>query len=163
VMLLLVVTACAPNHETQVNVPSALQPYVARFQQTGQDVTGEEIVITDLVVKFQQGNLDGGDESGVCATSPYTSPTITIAEGDWMGMSEEQREILMFHELGHCVLHRAHLNSLISILVAGGQTENVPESIMYFSAPSQLTEGDVYETNHDQYMKELFTVTEPSL
>lgn len=72
---------------------------------------------------------------------------IDIDKSFWMQASESERETLIFHELGHCVLKREHNSKM--------NADNMPESIMY---PS-IIGGYTYYTQHTQeYYNELFKV-----
>jgi hypothetical protein len=59
-------------------------------------------------------------------------------------MEDADREELIFHEMGHCVLGRAHK----SIKTA----EGIPASIMH---PYRIS-NSVYKEYRDQYLNELF-------
>jgi len=48
----------------------------------------------------------------------YTDPTIYVDPDMWVPMSLVTRELMMFHELGHCVLHRGHVESIVSVMNA---------------------------------------------
>jgi hypothetical protein len=53
----------------------------------------------------------------------------------WEEASQTEKEVLVFHELGHCVLNREHNESLIS-------EQNIPKSIMY---------PYIFETEYEMY------------
>jgi hypothetical protein len=80
---------------------------------------------------------------GVCTLGDGT-PTITISKTQWDSLSEENKELLLFHEMGHCLLNRTHDNN-----------ESVArkwESIM-LQWPQKISD---YSQNKDEYLKELF-------
>jgi hypothetical protein len=62
----------------------------------------------------------------------------------WGSLTSSYREMLLFHELGHCLLNRSH---------QGNDFYN-PTSIMNASLFSDLN----YKTNYDYFIKELFHV-----
>ncbi len=116
--------------------------YVERFEEVSAEV-GRPVKVADLVVKF--GEV-GERQDGVCETGDFIPPTIIINSKNWGKMNESAREALMFHELGHCVLFRHHLDKMMA--------ENVPESMMYPVALPPAT----YDEYRDHYHRELFGV-----
>jgi hypothetical protein len=126
-----------------VSVAQDFQPYVQKFQQVAQQ-QGKPVQITNLVVKF--GPMENQYERGICEIDGDNPPTITIDQAAWEQMSDDEREPLVFHELGHCVLMRAHRPDMMG---AG-----VPASIMN---PYTLA-GWTYDEYKTYYMKELFSV-----
>ena len=68
---------------------------------------------------------------------------IEIDENYWNAYSYYGKEQLIFHELGHCVLHRPHSEE-----VAG----TIPASIMY---PIAFGDRPEYKENLEYYYKEL--------
>lgn len=88
-----------------------------------------ELNLNNLVMKF--GPLDPA-LAGTCSNGP----TVTIAEDYWHEITAWEKEILIYHELGHCLLGQAHrANSIMSS----------PE-INYYS----------YAWHRDTYVAELF-------
>ena len=137
------------NKDSVQNIPDEFKSYVDLFfseaQNRGSNINLNEV---DLTVRF--GTVSG-NASGLCA---FQSNTITIDETDWSTMSEERRTWLMFHELGHCVLDRQHLNietnngECLSIMKG---TENLFECSTNFYS----------EKWWDYYLNELFDSTTP--
>lgn len=116
--------------------------YVTEFEALSQQ-SGNPIQVTDLMIQF--GSLDSSSaERGECVVGEGT-PTITIDEDYWNSSDENTRKTLIFHELGHCVLHREHLTGISS----GGY----PLSLMN----AYTVSGYVYEAETDYYNAELFT------
>lgn len=83
-----------------------------------------------------QKELLGGKPVGV----------IKIRRGRWKEASQDSREQLIFHEIGHCLLNRSHSDSL----VRRGRYV-MPKSIMSASRISD----EVYKANRDYYVSEL--------
>ena len=79
----------------------------------------------------------------------YKTPIIDINPEAWSYMSASEKETLIFHELGHCILNRGHDNSSI---YDGGYSSYIPSSIMHEYAISST----FYESRYDHYIKELF-------
>lgn len=61
----------------------------------------------------------------------------------WISFHESERENVMFHELGHCLLRREHRNDMV---------KNHPLSIMHESS----VDNSQYERFKGYYLKELF-------
>lgn len=122
-------------------------PYVAQFEISAA-LNGSPLKVEDL--KITLGNLSQdslNQESGLCEITEGQTPLITIDQASWESMDETERESLIFHELGHCVLRRAHLAVI--------RTNGSPESIMN---PTLVAEFDyVHDQNH--YHSELFSKT----
>lgn len=76
-------------------------------------------------------------------------PHITANMIEWKLMSEDKREALMFHELGHCILNRRHDSEYVEI-----KGKWVPRSLMNpFILSSQI-----YLENREYYLDELFSI-----
>ena len=90
------------------NVPEEVQPYIDRFQDEAAkrnwDLHLSEI---GLDIVFQE-DLDG-DLAAVC-----NEGQIVISRQTWNARGDNWREAMIFHELGHCVLHRVHDNDILS-------------------------------------------------
>jgi hypothetical protein len=54
------------------------------------------------------GATDSAQEQGYCVLSSDASPTVVINEDVWNDLDAVEKEALIFHELGHCVLFRRH-------------------------------------------------------
>jgi hypothetical protein len=120
------------------DIAPEFREYTARFEVLG------HLKIGDLKAKF--GTLRGNTETvGLCVVEEDgTPPSIVIDRDYWYEAGDLQREELMFHELGHCVLNRDHLNDL--------NRDRCPKSLMYW----QTIERDCLEDHHADYMKEMF-------
>lgn len=149
VLLGLSASACAPKekaHELFLQVDAPFQNYVHNFEQVSSD-EGQALVIDDLVVSF--GSTPSLNETGVCEWAENETPRITINQRIWNTLTDYDRQEVMFHELGHCVLRRVHHNSE---MMAYNGTVQVAESIMY---PYRIS-GTIYRDNIVHYHNELF-------
>lgn len=134
------------------------QEYVNRFLYEAA-LRGRPILIDNLVVKLvddvgQPTNPDEEEDEndpiahgiqsqaseyvGMCTTGAYT-PGITLKIDYWKEANDTQKENLLFHELGHCILGLGH---------------NKYKSVMY---PSIL-DPDYYLENRKQLLDDLFKV-----
>jgi len=97
-------------------------------------------------VTIQIGSLDhyGSGVIGLCETG-YGLRRVTLDPDFWNNVSNTQKELLMHHELGHCILYRAHRTSLLS---SGAEA-----SIMY----PIIMASSTYLNDYNYYQNELFT------
>lgn len=91
-----------------------LDKYVRIFVQEASK-RGVEVSVDDLNVNFSdQIEVKGTpDAIGACYTGGDISQ-VKILSSSWEFSDEIEREALMSHELGHCVLFRLHCNALNS-------------------------------------------------
>jgi hypothetical protein len=113
-------------------------PSVEKFEAEAA-LQGAPVHVSDLII--ERGPLEHGI-GAVCHEQPGATPRIVVNEADWDQFSASYQESILFHELGHCVLGRAHVPAV----------EGRPPSLMVPAAP----EADVYEQNRAFYLNELF-------
>lgn len=146
--ILLLITACAPSHKHTLQV-SGFESQVNAFQAAGASV-GEPLYIDDLIINF--GDLSGANEAGLCQTgTETTTPVITIDATYWSHTNDVQKELLLFHELAHCILDRLqHRNDYNS--------DHMPASIMNYCSCAFTSSGvqTYYMENRQIYIHELF-------
>lgn len=142
-------SSCAPkqkDHEAFLQVDSAFSDYVHNFEQVAAQ-EHQPLVINDLVVSF--GDTPNLNETGVCEWAENTTPTVIVNQRIWNTLNDYDKQEVIFHELGHCILRRVHQSTEI---MAYNNTMQIPESIMY---PYRIT-GSVYRDNMVHYNDELF-------
>lgn len=130
--------ACAPG---AVYDPGEFGSYVEKFEAEGA-LRGVEFQERNLVVRF--GELPNARARGMCEIGEGMTPTVTISEEAWNNSTEVEREQLMFHELGHCMLLRGHQS--------GMDDHGHPVSLMN---PYKIQET-VYLTKQAELLDELF-------
>lgn len=137
-ILMLFVCSCGPKAGS---VEKGLESYITSFKvRTG--------VTPKSDVRF--GILEEGT-AGICETWSDGYTRITIDPNYFEEISEEQREELVYHELGHCELGRDHDETLT--YKAGVR---IPESVMYPYVFSS-TWAKVYGTLRGEYISELLS------
>lgn len=94
------------------------------------------------------GNLPG-TRVGVCTMYSDGNWEITVDREYWNTASKESRIGLIFHELGHCILHRQHEEQY----VVTQNNDQIPKSLMY---PYNFYDIE-YSDFWDYYSKELFS------
>ncbi|OUR96854.1 hypothetical protein A9Q84_10985 [Halobacteriovorax marinus] len=109
-------------------------------------------VIGDVPINF--GDTENTSFDGVCNTYSDGTKEVIIKQSWWNSASVHQREVMIFHELGHCSLNRDHDSEIISkeSYVVKGSIMNpvIPGSSHYLQ----------YKT---AYLTELFTYNKAPL
>jgi len=146
IILLLAVlfgSSCSKNNDFIVD--AAIQPYFDLFeieaQKRGKEVDLAKDLINGIVVDLVDDVV-----YGQCATTASTGiRTVRVNREFWDSASPADREFLIFHELGHCVLERLHLDATdsngncISIMHSGTSPCRFP-----------------YLDKREEYLEELF-------
>ena len=151
-------TACgaSTSYNKSLKIESDFIEYVQKFEE----LNGNKI--DDLQIQF--ATLDPSI-AGLCETETIVTikkltgkkvitktPKIKINLAYWSNQLADdnaRREMLIFHELGHCILNRAH-NSEVNIY-------NEPISIMF----PFIFSHNSYVRNYDMYINELFLYNNP--
>lgn len=162
--LIFLLTNCQdqPDPEPpQYQVDARVDSYVQVFRQEAQK-RGKVLTIDNLIVEF--GQTKGQDVCGECQLNAGQTPRIRLKmeASCWTGASEQVRECLVFHELGHCLLRRPHKNT---------QFPNGPyvslmnsEDISVYATCLYDIGGDVCDKRPRRayYLDELFDETTPA-
>lgn len=102
----------------------------------------------NLIIKFgtlgDPGPVAGSEIVGECITQENATPVVVIDQLYWSQASDSVREELIWHELGHCLLHRVHRMDVLS--------NNEPASIMN----PMLFDPYAIQNNYQYYKTELF-------
>lgn len=158
----LLLTACGNNFVgNELKVDARVQPFVTRFLQESSN-QGKSTTLGNLTIDLDDSLMlkDGSWTLGVCYSSSTGKNRVAISTDFWLGpkdadgvrhsvYSAAEKEELLFHELGHCVLGRDHVTRTA---FAVDRNQTIPVSIMY---PYHLGQRK-YSGNYDYYMKELF-------
>ena len=151
---ILLASCGAIQHKSVYEVDPELEPYIHLFEERAfeQHLT---ITISDIKVYFVDDL--GQDESSVtlAVCMQYTTddgmnidtPEIQVDRNEFKRITGPQHEALMFHELGHCVLHRDHDDTRVPA------ENNRYESIM----STYIVSSYMYTHYYEAYMHELFT------
>jgi len=87
----------------------------------------------------------GEDYNGVCFTTPDNKKEIVIDPNYWQVSSDLMKEMLIAHELGHCVCNREHtsyedlkwydhfFSRILSEKINGFLYDGCPDSLMHYS------------------------------
>lgn len=136
-LFILVVSGCGREYNV-----SGFESYVSSFEESAH-ARGVDLAIADLVIEF--GTPAAPTADATCYQGGNTVPRIVIDQKKWDAMPEAKRTALLFHEMGHCVLDRPHLDGAKS-------GSSCPVSVMN----SYTLSATCYSSNEDYYLSELF-------
>lgn len=128
------------------NVDTRLWVYFERFE----DAATERGINFSLEEANVSGSIEeepGHPSSGGCSQdSNGTMHHVSIREDFWASSTPTQREILIFHELGHCYLQRQHENAVLE----DGNCASLMRS------GSSFCRDNYFVDTRDYYLDELF-------
>lgn len=105
-----VVASCSKEDEVDYFVDCSLTEYFDRFV----DEAAERGVVVDFLADPVNGYIrviTSQNVIGQCAHKEDEPNTVIIDKLYWDAATDLEREFLVFHELGHCVLDREHLDN----------------------------------------------------
>ena len=121
--LLFLLTGCGleqppqPHDLNKVVLLNSFSGYLNIFIDQA-DQHGVALDISALIIRFH--DLVSTDKEivlGMCTFQQGSAPSIMIDPTHWKDLSMVGRELLLFHELGHCLLKRDHTaNDVVSIM-----------------------------------------------
>jgi hypothetical protein len=97
---------------------------------------------------------------GECVWNVITGRKIILDQVHWQEWDDASKESLLFHELGHCVLHRAHRLDTVQMVPPG---DTVATTFSASLMNPTFVDGATHLQFKDYYLNELFTVSQPSL
>ena len=126
---------------------ASVMPLVKKFEQEAAKYKNRpDFKVGDIPVNF--GDTRDKKFDGVCIKYPDGTREVILKQSWWEGSSEAMKEVIVFHELGHCRLGRSHNNETS----LGFTSVMVKISVMNSVVPSSY----FYEMFRDEYLKELF-------
>ncbi len=138
-------TGFMSDEELFPTVVPELRPFFIAFEEEaakrGMSINLTEIGVTGNIVELGNNNV-----LGLCRHNVDEPNRIAVDISAWVDGSESLRELIVFHELGHCVLDRQHRDDAengqcISIMHSG-----VTDCVTPLSDPRF----------RDEYLDELF-------
>ncbi len=97
------------SKEEEVVIEDELRPYIEDFiQEAGE--RGLDLDISDLTAQIE--DIQGRSVVGQCSHNSNKPNEIVIDSKFWNSNSLLDREYVIFHELGHCLLLRSHLDEV---------------------------------------------------
>ena len=106
------------------NVPQGLWDYFQRFEEAGQE-RGYSIDLNAQNISAEIMEISADGVAGSCTYGSHQPGHIVIDQTFWNQASDLIKEMVIFHELGHCSLFRGHTEgahangSCISIMRSG--------------------------------------------
>ena len=146
-----------PNSMQGQNIDARLAKYLDQFQSEG-EARGLSIDASHLTMSFSESmpstDIQGASVLAYCQRS-NKGPSVVVKGSSFDSMSVSDREQVLFHELGHCLLGLEHNDATESAYdYSGGPVyaTGVPSSIMnklHFGA-------SYYNGNRREYLNRLF-------
>lgn len=119
-LFLLCLIGCARPVSQPNNIDAAFQPLYNQFivdaNQAGLNIKSERGIIIQFAALEAKNSL--GEVIGDCITYSNGFNTVNIDTDFWNNASDPAKMILMYHELGHCVLYEKHVPSNSAIMNA---------------------------------------------
>lgn len=109
-MVLLVISACEFEPQVEFVVDSPVEEYYDRFIHEAA-IRGLDVEYATSQVPARIADIEEENVIGTCSWSQNHSHNITLDQNYWRTANDMQREFLVFHELGHCVLGRDHVDN----------------------------------------------------
>lgn len=146
-IMLLLITGCGKSIEDFIRIDNTnvkkakTNPIFAPFIQSFEAEFNRKVRVP-IVLKTIENKY-----AGVCLVYSNGYREIRINKNSWDQYSHEQKEQLIYHELGHCVMNKNHDNALLN--------NHCPNSIMrsYMFNDYEINECYLPEYNH--YMDDL--------
>ena len=104
---MLIISSCSTDSPVgEVSIEDEIMPYFIDFQEEG-NKRGLDIDIMNAGIDGVFDSINGV-AAGQCATYTDGSSTIRVDKAYWDQVHHLKKELLIFHELGHCYLKRNH-------------------------------------------------------
>lgn len=142
----LLISACAcGGRYNEAMIKPVFIPYVEKFLEAANS-NHVTVSIETLRIEFGNFSAEQVNVGGVCQHGRGFD-VVTMHEGNWNKLSELQRTVTIFHELGHCLLKREHVTQGVQI------APDMPLSLMH---PKVGLLADKYALEPLHYAWELF-------
>lgn len=144
--IILFLLGCQTFGTTSKNIyeTEEMRKYAELFEKYSLMVEPEHPTkITNLEIKYAKL---AAPHIGMCSVTVSRGPLIELDPDYWAKATDTQKEVVLMHELAHCILRRDHLPDV--------NAEGVPLSIMY---PNNLV-AEYYLEAKSYYLHELFSI-----
>lgn len=142
IMVLILLVSCGsapPPSKDNDAVQEEFKPYYSEFIDD-LNLRNRRVSYSGIAIKFDK--MKSSNNVGECHYS-YPKHTVKINRTFWDVSSNTTKKIIIYHELGHCMLYKEHSEKLNSI--------NQPVSIMY----PRVLYASVFLRDELQYINEL--------
>jgi hypothetical protein len=99
--------------KTYQNVDRKLWPYFQKFEEEG-NARGLDIDLSNSNISGDIININFNGVVGVCLKESEIPNKILLDTAFWNRSSNLVKELIIFHELGHCYLGRSHSDEVAS-------------------------------------------------
>ncbi len=165
-LLLLVLLSCNSSKQdepepVQYSVPAEVEPYLKTFREEASN-RNNPVSTANLIITF--GTVIKEDVCGQCILEAGKTPRIVLNKDSfcWQQANQNERECLVFHELGHCLLKRAHLTDKFPI----GAFKSLmnPDNVAIYATCRYPIGGDACDKRDRRayYINELFDPATPA-
>lgn len=156
VLMCALTVACAKGHDRKLEV-SGFEEQVSAFERGAASI-GINYKVDDLVIVFTTNLSSAGrDDDGLCVTNKDATPIIYVDKSRWDRKTDRSKELLILHEMGHCVLFRMQHNATKVSVPGPVGPRDVPQSVMTpYNTDFDGFAGDYYDDHKPQYFYELF-------
>ena len=146
IALTILTGACGKRQDLGlVQVEKELQPYYNKFISQLNTHGREDVINKSITLRFIDDiPTPVGGKGVILGHCIGPSGLVEISRKSWAWLSPTQKEILILHELGHCVLNRGHDDEVLPGM-------NAHLSIM----STYLLSSVNFENKYDYYIKEL--------
>ncbi len=144
--------ACFPNTdpqedflEAQVEVESELANYYSLFEAEAA-ARGIFIDLANYDLESRIVEIEEENVAGTCQFHSHSNNIVTIDLEFWENATPTLRELVVFHELGHCVLYQGHRE----------EENNQGACLSIMNSGTSGCRVLYTEQNRDYYLDELF-------
>ena len=106
ILTCLIICSCSKEAEPKI-IEAELQIYFDSFVSEA-SAHGIEIDLTLLDIGAYVQNIEFTGTIGQCISYSDGSNDVIVDARNWDQIDEEEKEYVVFHELGHCILKRSH-------------------------------------------------------
>ncbi len=113
---MLLLNSCTKQREAEIqfgSVDEKLWVFFEQFEIEGKK-RGVDIDIRNLGITGEISEIRDDYVAGTCTYSHRNPNHITIDLNFWNNSDDFSKEMIIFHELGHCYLYRDHLEGRLS-------------------------------------------------
>ncbi|PIK15164.1 hypothetical protein [Halobacteriovorax sp. JY17] len=133
---------------------NAFSSYITAFEkEAAKNLSEPNFKVGDIPINFGDTTKDEFD--GVCNTYSDGTKEILIKKSWWESTDKTQREIMIFHELGHCRLGRDHDEEIVTT----SSNKTYKTSVMNPVIPH----SDIYLEKRSAYLTELYLYNKTAL
>jgi hypothetical protein len=107
-LTLLLITSFLSCQKDNPTIDGRLQPYFDKFILEA-SLRGKALGLDNLTGAIIE--IQGSSIVGQCTQFESKPDEIKVDKTYWASATDSQKEFYIFHELGHCLLNRDHLNT----------------------------------------------------